>query len=221
MKRLLIFLAVLPLLRVEALAQYRKSFAISGGGGHAWTLWDKGDVYRSNRAGVMQMAEMNVKAGYYITPQFELGGSLSGVGYYNADISAIALSLTTQYDVTPRLFAGVNAGLPLSMGDVTEGFIAKAGVGYRVWQHSSGWSLNTSLGYRFMDYAYAWGDGSGATSVYEKRFNHGLYVGFCLEYTFASTLPQNAIKVEQRQQNRRRFWLTEAILMLFGWGASR
>lgn len=221
MKRLLVLLLVLPLLWAESPAQYRKSFAISGGGGHAWTLWDKGDIYRSNRAGVMQMAEMNLKAGYYITPQFELGGRLSGLGYYNADVSAITLSLTTQYDVTPRLFANFDAGLPLSMGDVSEGFVGKAGLGYRVWQHAGGWSLNTSLGYQFMNYAYAWDDGSGAPAIYEERFNHGLYVGFCLEYTFASTLPQNEVELEQRRQNRKRFWLTEAILILFGWGKSR
>jgi hypothetical protein len=221
MKSLLVLLAVLPLLRAEALAQYRKSFAVSAGGGYGLTLLDRGSVYRSNRAAAMQMAEMSVKAGYYITPRLELGGRLAGCGALNADVSAIYLSLAAQYDATPRLFVGAHAGLPLSMGGISEGFIGNVDLGYRVWQHSSGWSLNASLGYRFMDYAYAWYDNSYLLLADEERFNHGLYAGFCLEYTFASTLPQNERAVAQRRQNRRQFWLTELVLMLFGRGASR
>jgi hypothetical protein len=215
MRKLLILLAAMPLLRAEAQEHYRKSFAVSAGGGYGLALMDRGSVYRSNRVGALQMAEMNVKAGYYITPRFELGGRLSGLGYLNTDVSAITLSLATRYDATPRLFANVDAGATLSMGEVGEGFAGSAGVGYRVWQRSSGWSLNASLGYRFMNYAYAWYDSSYLLLADEERFNHSLYVGFSLEYTFASTLPQGEREVIRRRQNQKQFWLMQLIYMLF------
>ncbi|MDR0711141.1 MAG: hypothetical protein LBF67_02180, partial [Prevotellaceae bacterium] len=105
--------------------------------------------------------------------------------------------------------------------DITEGFIGNIDLGYRLWQHSSGWSLNASLGYRFMDYAYAHYEDYNAPPDYKERFAHGLYTGFCLEYTFASTLPQNEKEVAKRRENRRYFWLAEAILFLFEWGRMR
>ncbi|MDR3367016.1 MAG: hypothetical protein LBO71_08650 [Prevotellaceae bacterium] len=219
-KGLFFSLAFLSLLPAGAQAQYRKAFAVSGGGGHGLTLWDKGEVYRSNRAGIMQMAELSLKAGCYLTPRFELGGSLSAVGYYNADVSAFVLSLTTQYDVTPRLFVGVDAGLPLSMGIISEGVVANAGAGYRLWQHSSGWSLNASLAYRFMDYACLWDKPYVSSPIYEERFNHGLFAGFRLEYTFASTLPQGEREVMSRRQKRKEYWIGEIIRMLFDLGSS-
>jgi hypothetical protein len=221
MKKLFVLLTIFPMFHVVTSAQYRKSIAISGGGSYGLTLWEQGSLNPANRIGSMQMAEMNIKAGYYILPQWELGGRLAGCGALNADVSAIYLSLATQYDATPRLFVGLDAGLPLSMGDITEGFIANVDLGYRVWQHSSGWSLNASLGYRFMDYAYARYEGDNVSSVYEERFSHGLHTGFCLEYTFASTLPQGKKEAVQRRKNRKEYWITEAILFLFELGAAR
>jgi hypothetical protein len=72
-----------------------------------------------------------------------------------------------------------------------------------------------------MDYAYAYYERDDAPPDYQERFAHGLYTGFCLEYTFASTLPQSEKEVAQRRENRKRFWLTEAILFLFDWGRMR
>ena len=58
MNSLLVLLAVFPLLHAAAPARYRKSSAVSGGGGYG-LLWEQ------RRAGAAQLPELNVKAGYY------------------------------------------------------------------------------------------------------------------------------------------------------------
>ncbi|GHT65919.1 hypothetical protein FACS189452_00900 [Bacteroidia bacterium] len=219
MKKLSVIILVLFIAH-SMFAQYRKSFAVSGGIGHAWALYDKGEV-RGNLAGQMPMANVNFKGAYYITPYLALGLGLSSDSYYKAETSILPLSLNAQYDINPRFFAIADVGFPFGASDILEASVFHAGLGYRIRTWQNGWSLNALLAYRFVNYSYTWHNLDYTQSLDEKRFNHSLLLGISFEYAFASTLPQNEYEVKQRNEKRKKFWLTELLLLLFDWGSYR
>jgi hypothetical protein len=204
-------------------AQWRKAMTLDIGGGYAVSMYDKGDVHESNRANKMQMNDVNIRAAYYITPLFALGLGFNGNLYYKIEKSVNVLNINVLRDITPSVFVLGNFGFAMGSNDITEGAVLNVGGGYRLWQSGDGWSLNGSLCYRFFNYAYTWHSPNYTTSVEEERFNHAVFIGLNIEYSFASTRThyQNEYTAKKDAAKRREYWLSEIILFLFGWGAGR
>jgi hypothetical protein len=215
----LVFVALL-LPQSAVRAQWRKALALDIGGGYAVSMYDKGDVYKSNRANKMQMNDVNIRVAYYITPLFALGLGFNGNLYYKMGKSVNTLNINVLRDITPNVFVLGNFGFAQGSSDIAEGAVLNVGGGYRLWQSGGGWSLNGSLCYRFFNYAYTW---RSPVFVEEERFNHAVFIGLNIEYSFASTRThyQNEHIAKKDVAKRREYWLSEIILFLFDWGAGR
>lgn len=169
--------------------------------GYGWTLADRGTYNLVDKNGKAYMAIMHAKLRYYATDELSLAAGIGVTPYRSYSVTTVPVFAGLQYDFAriPRLFAYADAGLPLSAEtassdfisswltdysvDYKSGFVANAGVGYRVTSGNRR-SLYASLGYHVFRYALSirfLNDISGE-QLADRRIKHAILLK--VGYTF-------------------------------------
>ncbi|MDR1342536.1 MAG: hypothetical protein LBK18_04665 [Prevotellaceae bacterium] len=169
--------------------------------GYGWTLADKGKYNLVSGGDKMYMAIFHFKLRYYVTDEVSLAAGVGVTPYSNYNITTVPVFAGLQYDFSriPRLFAYADVGFPLSaetssndflstwLADYSvgyvSGFVANAGVGYRI-AHSERQSLYVALGYHLFRYGLSINFFNGVSNdqLSDKRAKHAILLR--VGYTF-------------------------------------
>jgi opacity protein-like surface antigen len=200
MKKILAALCALWVAPHPALAQSETTWA-NLELGYGWTLADKGTYNLVDKNDRSYMAIMYAKLRYYATDELSLAAGIGATPYRNYGITTVPVFAGLQYDFAriPRLFAYADIGLPLSAEtassdfitswltdysvDYKSGFMANAGVGYRV-ALSSRRSLYVAAGYHLFHYnlSISFLNGVSGEQLADRRAKHAILLR--VGYTF-------------------------------------
>jgi hypothetical protein len=200
MKKILVALGALYMPHSFAFAQNSETFWANLELGYGWTLSDKGRYSFVDGNDKMDMGIFQFKLRYYVTDELSLAAGVGFTPYRNYSITTVLASAGLQYDFSriPRLFTYADVGFPLSAEtssdflsswpadyDIryTSGFVANAGVGYRI-ASSARRSLYVALGYHLFRYNVSINflNGVSDEQLTDKRVKHAILLR--VGYTF-------------------------------------